>query len=175
MAVAPGSQPGGWMTAASTPPSSIRPTASSVVNAVTYQCAILLGRPLPQTWIWASTICMVCSPLVRTCARGPDPTAVGRQRGARVPLRACGPASEVRHDPFGKFGQLILKHLPRHSHNGTQIDALEAWVLLLDTEQVVDDLLGGTTQPGLAGDGGLEGRQLDARVAPRIGYRGNLL
>src|SRR5262249_35927947 len=52
------------MTAASTPPSSIRPTASSVVNAVTCRCAILLGRPLPQTWIWASTICMACSPLV---------------------------------------------------------------------------------------------------------------
>ena len=32
------------MTAASTPPSSIRPTASSVVNAVTCRCARLLGE-----------------------------------------------------------------------------------------------------------------------------------
>jgi hypothetical protein len=46
-----GSQPGGWITAASTPPSSMRPTASSVVNEVTWRWAMLLGKPLPQRWI----------------------------------------------------------------------------------------------------------------------------
>ena len=61
------------------------------------------------------------------------------------------------HDAFGKFGQLVLKHRPRHAHDGTQVDALEAGVLLLDPPQVVDDLLGGPTQPGLLRDGGLQG------------------
>src|SRR5439155_17139840 len=51
-----GSQPGGWITAASTPPSSIRRKASSVVNEVTWRWAMLLGKPLPQRWIWASTM-----------------------------------------------------------------------------------------------------------------------
>ena len=46
-----GSQPGGWITAASTPPSSMRLTASSVVNEVTWRWAMLLGNPLPQRWI----------------------------------------------------------------------------------------------------------------------------
>src|SRR5262245_30035 len=56
ISVEPGSQPGGWITAASTPPSSMRPTASSVANEVTWRWAMLLGRPLPQRWICASTI-----------------------------------------------------------------------------------------------------------------------
>jgi hypothetical protein len=43
-----GSQPGGWITMASTPASSMRPRASSVVNDVTWRWAMLLGNPLPQ-------------------------------------------------------------------------------------------------------------------------------
>ena len=46
-----GSQPGGWITAASTPPSSMRPKASSVENEVTWRWAMLLGKPLLQRWI----------------------------------------------------------------------------------------------------------------------------
>src|SRR5262249_22915968 len=51
------------MTAASTPPSSIRAMASSGVKAVTCRCDWLLGKPDPQRCIWASTICIAFSPL----------------------------------------------------------------------------------------------------------------
>src|ERR687883_103865 len=64
------------MTAASTPPSPTRPTASSVVNAVTCRCAKLLGRPLPQTWIWASTIGITYSPLM-VCRPRQEPSLRG--------------------------------------------------------------------------------------------------
>jgi hypothetical protein len=43
-----GSQPAGWITAASTPASSMRPTASSLRNEVTWRWAMLLGKPLPR-------------------------------------------------------------------------------------------------------------------------------
>src|SRR4051812_35395391 len=46
------------MIAASTPPSSISAIASCGVKCVTCQCDRLLGKPLPQVWIWASTICI---------------------------------------------------------------------------------------------------------------------
>src|SRR5215472_15903440 len=62
-----GSQPGGLMTAASTLPSSISAMASSGVKCVTCRCERLLGKPLPQRWIWASTICIAC--FLRRCGR----------------------------------------------------------------------------------------------------------
>ena len=46
-----GSQLGGWMTAPSTPASSIRSTASRGMNEVICQWAELLGKPVPQVWI----------------------------------------------------------------------------------------------------------------------------
>src|SRR5215469_4336185 len=55
------------MTAASTPPSSISAMASSGVKCVTCRCERLLGKPLPQRWIWASTICIAC--LLGRCGR----------------------------------------------------------------------------------------------------------
>src|SRR5215469_696042 len=55
------------MTAASTPPSSISAMASSGVKCVTWRCERLLGKPLPQRWIWASTICIAC--FLRRCGR----------------------------------------------------------------------------------------------------------
>src|SRR5271163_3727743 len=61
-ALEPASQLGGWITAASTPASSISAIASAALNDVTWRCAWLLGRPLPQMWIWASTICMARLP-----------------------------------------------------------------------------------------------------------------
>ena len=53
-----GSHPGGWMTAASTSPSSIGRIASAGVKCVTGQCDWLLGSPWPHGWICASTICV---------------------------------------------------------------------------------------------------------------------
>jgi hypothetical protein len=53
-----GSHPGGWMTGASTPPSSISRIASAGVKCVTGQCDWLLGSPWPHVWICASTICV---------------------------------------------------------------------------------------------------------------------
>src|SRR5215471_11778187 len=55
------------MTAASTPPSSSSAMASSGVKCVTCRCERLLGKPLPQRWIWASTICIAC--FLRRCGR----------------------------------------------------------------------------------------------------------
>src|SRR5712671_805991 len=73
------------MTAASTPASFIRAMASSGVKAVTWRCDRLLGRPVPQRWICASTIC-IASPRSRRLGRpasfeyltdpGYDPLAV---------------------------------------------------------------------------------------------------
>jgi len=37
------------------------------------------------------------------------------------------------HNAFGKFDQLVLKYCSRHAHDGPQVDALEARILLLDT------------------------------------------
>ena len=68
---------------------------------------------------------------------------LGCHRRLAQGLRADRPAREMGHDTFGKFGQLLLKHLSWHAHDGSQVDALEAGVLLLDTPQVVHDLLGG--------------------------------
>jgi hypothetical protein len=79
------------------------------------------------------------------------------------------------HHVFGKFGQLVLKDLPWRAHDGPQIDALQAGVLLLDLPQVIDKLLGRPAQPGLLRDRGLEGGQGDARVAVRRGHRRDLL
>jgi hypothetical protein len=40
-------------------------------------------------------------------------------------LAACS-AREMGHNAFGTFDQLVLKHFPRHAHDGPQVDALEA-------------------------------------------------
>ena len=56
-------------------------------------------------------------------------------------------AAENRHHVFGKFGQLVLKDLPWHAHDGPQIDALQAGVLLLDLPQVIDKLTPSGTIP----------------------------
>src|SRR4051794_18490490 len=66
------------MTAASTPPSSIRAMASSGVKAVTCRCDRLLGKPLPQRWIWASTICIAALRLLSHLGRAPQPLQSGK-------------------------------------------------------------------------------------------------
>ena len=58
--------------------------------------------------------------------RTPFPGVLGCLRRPTRRLRADRPPHEVGHDAFSKFGQLVLKHFPRHAHDGAQVDALEA-------------------------------------------------
>src|SRR5215212_5757995 len=76
-----GPQLGGWITAASMPPSFISATASSVVNDVTWRWAMLLGRPPLQMWIWASTMRMTY-PFVRLPGSAAILAARGYETGA---------------------------------------------------------------------------------------------
>ncbi|OLB43188.1 MAG: hypothetical protein AUI04_03065 [Candidatus Rokubacteria bacterium 13_2_20CM_2_64_8] len=54
---------GGWITAASTPASSISFSSSSFVKAGTCRWLGLLGLPPAQMWTCASTICIARSSL----------------------------------------------------------------------------------------------------------------
>src|SRR3954471_10643296 len=54
MALASGSQAGGWITAASTPAASMSASASSAEYGC-WRCAAR-GVPFAQMWMWASTI-----------------------------------------------------------------------------------------------------------------------
>src|SRR3979409_2501035 len=54
-----GSQPGGWSSAASTPPASISFRQSSADQAGIWRCAAFVGSPCCHRWICASTISMV--------------------------------------------------------------------------------------------------------------------
>src|SRR5690348_6284055 len=94
-----GSQPGGWISAASTPAASISFRQSSAVQDVIWRCAGLLGRFWCQRWICASTIFISVLPLVdafalllcrrgrRECGFRPIQTVMLAQRGSRI-LRA---------------------------------------------------------------------------------------
>jgi hypothetical protein len=61
--------------------SSIRAMAASAVKRVTGQCVELLGKPVAQSWICASRICMVCH-LYRVCWRYYH----GQQSGPMLPF-----------------------------------------------------------------------------------------
>src|SRR6516225_12123473 len=86
------------MTAASTPPSSIRTMASSGVKAVTCRCERLLGKPLPQRWIWASTVCIASSRIF-----SPSPEALGQRLGHIEPRMA----GWLTFDPGGDLPTLL--------------------------------------------------------------------
>src|SRR6202158_2186771 len=53
-----GSQPGGWISAALTPPASISFRQSSADQDGIWRCAAFVGRPCNHRWICASTISM---------------------------------------------------------------------------------------------------------------------
>src|ERR1051325_9237516 len=122
MASEPGSQLGGWMIAASTPPSSISLIASAGVNDVTCQCDALLGRPVPHVWIWASMIgipaCMAAVPLPAPRAKcSPLQCRLNRRRPVGsydVIVAGAGPVGLTLAIDLGRRGvrTLLLERSP---------------------------------------------------------------
>src|SRR6516165_747525 len=109
------------MTAASTPPSSIRTMASSGVKAVTCRCERLLGKPLPQRWIWASTICIAFPPCISanvpcSARRSPSP---GRRKGRIQPRISAVPHKDERDD-----AEACGEHDIKGGHNGPPLGQL---------------------------------------------------
>src|ERR1700674_3732269 len=70
-----GSQPGGWISAAFTPPASISFRQSSAEQDGIWRCAAFVGRPCTHRWICASTISMVVLLPIRHSREGRNPGA----------------------------------------------------------------------------------------------------